>query len=244
MSYPERPEVLDLLGRVGASPLGERLVLAGSSGLYGVSEIIPALTEDVDVLIDADWVAEQERLLLDEMGKLGFEHQPGTSTFLRQDSLSLDLVGYSRRDTVDRIGGGETVPVMVYGDLSRVLSAPGSTIDLPTRGVALSPAALAAVKLLTIRLEKGSKDKLQALLLIEENEADEAFREELRRLLSLFEPDRIEDALADAQAACLVISGDVMRADAQSSGYVEMAQAIGRGLAVLERLMSHQQEEK
>ncbi len=80
---------------------------------------------------------------------------------------------------MDRIGGGETLPIMVYGDLSKVLSAPGSTIELPTRGVALSPAALTAVKLLTIRLEKGSKDKLQALLLIEENGADEAFREEL-----------------------------------------------------------------
>jgi len=220
------------------------LILAGSSGLYGVSETIPALTEDVDVLIDADWEAGQEQRLLDEMGRLGFEHQPGTSTFLRQDGLSLDLVGYSRRDTMDRIGGGETVPIMVYGDLSRVLSATGSIIELPTRGLALSRAALAAIKLLTIRLEKGSKDKLQALLLIEENGADEAFLKELHRLLSLFEPDRIEDALADAQAACLAVSGDAMRADAQSSGYIEMAYAIGRGLSILESLMSHGQEEK
>jgi hypothetical protein len=136
------------------------------------------------------------------------------------------------------------VPIMVYGDLSRVLSAPGSTIHLPTRGLALSHAALAAIKLLTIRLEKGSKDKLQALLLIEENGADEAFLKELHALLSLFEPDRIEDALADAQAACLAVSGDAMRADAQSSGYIEMAHAIGRGLAILESLMSHRQEEK
>jgi hypothetical protein len=244
VSRPERPDVLDLLRRVRSSPLGERLILAGSSGLYGVSETIPALTEDVDVLIDADWVAEQEQLLLDEMRGLGFEHQPGTSTFLGKDGLSLDLVGYSRRDSVDRIGGGKTVPIMIFGDLSRVLSASGSTVEVPTQGRALSPAALAAVKLLTIRLEKGSKDKLQALLLIEENQSNEGFLEELHRLLSLFDSDRIEDALADAQAACLAVSGDAMRADAQSSGYTEMARAIARGLAILEHRMAPRQEKE
>jgi hypothetical protein len=41
------------LHQIGASPLGEQLILAGSSGVYGASETIPALTEDVDVLVDA-----------------------------------------------------------------------------------------------------------------------------------------------------------------------------------------------
>jgi len=133
---------------------------------------------------------------------------------------------------------------MIFGDLSRVLAAAGSTVEVPTQGRALSPAALAAVKLLTIRLEKGSKDKLQALLLIEENESDESFLNELHRLLSLFDSDRIEDALADAQAACLAVSGDAMRADAQSSGYTEMALAIRSGLTILENLMAPGKEEK
>jgi hypothetical protein len=147
------------------------------------------------------------------------------------------LVGYSRRDTVDRIGGGRTVPVMVFSDLSKILSAPGSIIELPTQGRALSPSALAATKLLTVRLEKGSKDKLQALLLIEENAGDDKFQQTLRRLLSLFDTDRIDDALADAQAACLAVSGDVTRADIQSGGYVEMSQAIDRGFTLLEKLL-------
>jgi hypothetical protein len=244
VNRPERKDVLGLLRRMRSSPLGERLILAGSSGLYGVSETIPALTEDVDVLIDADWVAEQEHQLLNEMTKLGFEHQSGTCTFLGQDGLSLDLVGYSRRDAMDRIGGGKAVPIMIFGDLSRVLAAAGSTVEVPTQGRALSPAALAAVKLLTIRLEKGSKDKLQALLLIEENESDEGFLNELHRLLSLFDSDRIEDALADAQAACLAVSGDAMRADAQSSGYTEMTLAIRKGLTILENLMTPGKKEK
>jgi hypothetical protein len=218
MHRPERSDVLSLLQRLRSSPLGEQLILAGSSGLYGVSEEIPALTEDIDVLVDADWVAVHEPHLLLEMQRLGFEHQEGTSTFLRSDGLSLDLVGYSRRDAVDRIGGGQTVPVMVFSDLSKILSAAGSMIELPTQGRALSPAALAATKLLTVRLEKGSKDKLQALLLIEENAGDRTFQTDLRHLLGLFDPDRIDDALADAQAACLAVSGDVARADVQSGG--------------------------
>jgi len=236
VSRPKRAEVLALLNQVGSSSLGNRLILAGSSGVYGISETIPALTEDVDVLIDADWVAKEEQQLIGEMKKLGFEHQPETSTFLRQDGLSLDLVGYSRQDSVDRIGGGENVPIMVFGDLSQVLAAPGTTIELPTQGKALSAAALAAVKLLTIRLEKGSKDKLQALLVIAEHAEDEDFLRKLRRLLMLFESDRIEDAVSDAQTACLAVSGDVVRADAESSGYADMSQAINHGLDILKRL--------
>jgi hypothetical protein len=237
MRRPERSDVLSLLRRLRSGPLGDRLILAGSSGLYGVSEEIPALTEDIDVLVDADWVEAQESYLLAEMERLGFEQQPGTSTFFLAEGLSLDLVGYSRNDAMDRIGGGKTVRVMVFSDLSKILSVSGSIIELPTQGRALSPAALAATKLLTVRLEKGSKDKLQALLLIEENAGSEDFLSALRRLLDLFEPDRIDDALADSQAACLAVSGDVMRADAQSRGYGTMSQAIDRGLELLERLL-------
>ena len=109
MRRPERFDVLDLLRRVRTSPLGDQLILAGSSGLYGVSENIPALTEDIDVLIDADWVGANEAYLLGEMARLGLEHYPGTSTFLMPDGLSLDLVGFSRLDSVDRIGVGKIV---------------------------------------------------------------------------------------------------------------------------------------
>jgi hypothetical protein len=56
MSAPDRPQVLDLMRRLQESPLGPHLVLGGSSGVYGVSEAIPAFTEDVDVLVDDEYI--------------------------------------------------------------------------------------------------------------------------------------------------------------------------------------------
>jgi hypothetical protein len=60
--------------------------------------------------------------------------------------------------------------------------------------------------------------------------------------MELFESDRIEDAVSDAQAACLAVSGDVVRADAQSSGYADMSRAINDGLDILKRLISSRGE--
>jgi hypothetical protein len=235
MNRPDRAAVLALLRRIQAGPLGRHLILGGSSGMYGVSETIPAFTEDA-VLVDAEWVAAQERFVLEQMRRLGFEHQPGTPTFTSDDGLSLDLVGYSGRDLVDRIGGGRDLPVMVYADLSRLLSLPGATRELPGGGTVLSPATLAVAKLLTIRLEKGSKDKLQALLVIAENSGDYDFLGDLRRLLTVFPPDRIEDAVADAQAALLAVSADVLLAGPQAAGYAPMQRGLEKGLAVLLRV--------
>jgi hypothetical protein len=242
MSHPSRPEVLELLRRIEASPLGDRLILAGSSGVYGVSQTIPALTEDIDVLVDADWIAAEEDVVLEHMSQLGFQHQPGTPTFTSAAGLSLDLVGYSRRDATDRIGGGKTLPVMVFADLSRLLSLPHSTRELQGGGATLSPATLAAAKLLTIRLEKGSKDKLQALLVIAENAGDKDFLEHLQGLLGAFPPDRIEDAIADAHAALLAVSADVIVAGPQAAGYAGMQESLERGLTVLLGLAGHAEE--
>jgi hypothetical protein len=239
---PNRAEVLELLRRIQASPLGDRLILAGSSGMYGVSETIPALTEDVDVIVDADWIAAEEGAVLEQMRQLGFQHQPGTPTFTLAAGLSLDLVGYSRRDVADRIGGGKTLPVMVFADLSRLLSFPNSTFELPGGGKTLSSATLVAAKLLTIRLEKGSKDKLQALLVIAENAGHKEFLEHLKGLLDAFPPDRIEDAIADAHAALLAVSADVTVAGSQAAGYAGMQQSLERGLTVLQALAGHAEE--
>ena len=173
MADADRTAALELLARLGRSPLGQRLVLAGSSGLFAASESIPALTEDLDLLVDAEWLAGAEEQVVDELARQGLRHQPETCTFVAADGSSLDLVGYSECDRTDRIGGGERVRVMVFADLSHLLASPEAVVELPGGGRALSAAALAASKLLTVRVEKGGKDKLQALLLV----ADSYFRQ-------------------------------------------------------------------
>jgi hypothetical protein len=236
VSHDERAAARSLLRRIAQTPLGDRMILAASSGLYTASEGPPALTEDLDFLVDADWWAVNEALLLAQLEALGFQHQPGTCTFLADDGTSLDLVGYSTLDAADRIGGGSIVPVMVYGDLSVLVGSGIAVVEPPAGGRALSPAALAALKLLTVRVEKGRKDKIQGLLLIDENGNSERFVSELRRLLGRFDSDRLRDAVADAQAAFLAISGDRLRGDPQLEGYAPFRTALERGLTLLQRL--------
>ena len=129
---------------------------------------------------------------------------------------------------------------LLLGEMERLgfrLSVAGAAVPVPTGGRAFSAAALAAAKLLTIRLEKGSKDKLQALLLIDENRSDERFLSDRRALLDRFERDRVEDAVADVQAAFLSLSADPLRSDPQTSGYGGLEKALERGLALLHRLL-------
>lgn len=237
MSNANKEAALRLLSRLSKSPVGDRLVLAGSSGLFAASAGIPALTEDMDVLVDADWLAEAEGTVISELAKAGLEHQAETCSFLSQDGSTLDLVGYSRSDRQDRIGGGKRVPVMVFADLSTLLARPGAVVEVPGGGRALSAAALTAAKLLTVRVEKGGKDKLQALLLIDEHQGDPEYLKTLERFLSDYELDRVEDALADAGAALLGLEVDPERTDLQARGYAAASKSAARGLDTLQQLV-------
>jgi hypothetical protein len=95
------------------------------------------------------------------------------------------------------------------------------------------PQVLELMRLLTIRLEKGGKDKLQALLVIAENAEDRDFGEDLARLLGAFGADRIDDAIGDAQAALLAVSTDVQVAGPQAAGYAAMHRRLEAGFAAL-----------
>jgi hypothetical protein len=233
MPLPERAQVLDLLRSLSSTCLCEA-VLAGSSGVFAASETLPALTEDTDVVVDAEWLAAHEAEVLADLARLGFGHEPGTPTFTRSsDGLSLDLIGASRVDRTDRVGGGARVPVMVFADLSTILDAESAIVDVPGGGRALSPAALAVSKLLTVRLEKGAKDKLQALLIVDERREDARFAADARDLLRRFPADAVEDAFADARAALLALSGDRERVDPAGSGYAPWLEGARRGLGVV-----------
>lgn len=232
-----RTTTLEILSRLSHTRLEGRLILAGSSGIHAVSEKILAMTEDVDLLIDADWVARHEETLVRELESVGFQTHPGSPTLTARDGSSVDLVGFSVQDRKDRIGGGDRIPIMVFADLSTILETAAAVVEVATGGKALAPAALTLAKLLTIRLEKGGKDKIQALLLIEEFGGDTRFCSLLRQLASCFEPDRIEDAVADAQAAVMTLSTS-RHVDSQMEGYGEMQSRTQRGLEMLKKILS------
>lgn len=69
-----------------------------------------------------------------------------------------------------------------------------------------------------------------------ENAEERGFGEDLARLLGAFPADRIEDAIADAQAAMLAVSTDVQLAGPQAAGYAAMHRRLEAGFAALVRL--------
>lgn len=238
MSQPGREEVLALLASLAATPLGPHLVLAGSSGLFGASLELPALTEDVDLAVDERWLRANEASVLEHLSALGYRHIPETCTFVAESGATIDLIGYDDDAARDRVGGGARVPVMVFGDLGLVLGHECGTQELPQGGRTMTPAALVVSKLLTVRLEKGGKDKVQALLLLDENVGDERFRNAVGALLARVERDRLEDAFADAQAALLALTSDPLAGDREARGYASFAARAARGLALLRGLGS------
>src|SRR5215213_883839 len=144
-----------------------------------------------------------------------------------------DLLGHGDPGHGDHIGGTEALRVMVFEDLSRVLSDPQTTAVLPTGGRALTPAAFVVSKLLTERAHKGTKDKIQALLVLAER-GDESFLEEIVRLLRGLDPVRLDDVRAGAQNAYFCLERDPSFSDAGAEGYAPVARQVEIGL---ERLL-------
>ena len=126
---------------------------------------------------------------------------------------------------------------MVFEDLSRIIGAADATISVADVGCALTPAGFVASKLLTERAHKGAKDKIQALLVIAERSLDAAFRADLAGLLSHFDAERLDDALADAQGAFMALANDPSFRDAGAEGYATAALDAGRGLEVLTEVL-------
>jgi hypothetical protein len=228
MDGPQRQLVVEIFQSLAGTLLEGQLVLAGSSGLFAFPTRTPAFTEDLDFLISEELVAARGEEIVALLGRSGYQRVPGTPTFTAPGRPTFDLIGYSRTDPSDHLSPPGFLQVMVFGDLGTVLAEPGSVDHHPDGMVALSPAAFCAVKLLTLRSEKGSKDKLQGLLVVAERAAEAAFRSDLVRLLRRFDLSRREDALADAQLAFLSLQRDPFFRNHGAEGYrdlVERAEA-------------------
>lgn len=197
-------------------------MLVGSSGLFGFETEVPALTEDIDIAVPEATVARHGREIVETLQKQGFEHLPGTASFIGSENATFDLLGHGDAEEGDHTGGTDALRVMVFEDLSRLLATPQATMELPSGGRALRPASFVIVKLLTERAHKGAKDKLQALLVLAERGEDQAFEAEVGRLLAAVEPERLADVRAAAQAAVFSLQRDPTFSDAGAEGYGPM----------------------
>ncbi len=237
----DRSTALAVLAALRKSPVGDAAVLVGSSGLFGFETTVPALTEDIDIAVPEDLVAHRGPAIVDALAEQGFEHEPGSATFLKvEGGISFDLLGHGDPSEGDHIGGAGILRVMVFEDISRIVGEAQATSALPEGGRALTPAGFVASKLLTERAHKGSKDKIQALLVMAEHAADTGFSSALVRLLRDVDPLRMEDLRAGAQDAFLALERDPLFTDAGAEGYAPVLKqaegGLGRLLELLERL--------
>ena len=212
-------------------------MLVGSSGLFGFETQVPALTEDIDIAVPEATVARHGREIVEALQAQGFEHQPGTASFLGPENAVFDLLGHGDAEEGDHTGGTDALRVMVFEDLSRLLAIPQATMELPSGGRALRPASFVAAKLLTERAHKGAKDKLQALLVLAEQGEDEVFEAEIGGLLAAVDPERLADVRAAAQAAVFSLQRDPAFSDAGAQGYAPMRHQVEVGLERLSTLL-------
>lgn len=231
----ERSSALRVLAALQRSPVADAAVLVGSSGLFGFETEVPALTEDIDIAIPEPLAARHGHEIVESLRRQGFAHEAGTATFVGQDGTVFDLLGHGDPEEGDHVGGSDALRVMVFEDLSRVLGEEAATANLPSGGRALTPAAFVVTKLLTERAHKGTKDKLQALLVLAERGADEPFTEEILRLFREVDRIRLEDVQAGAQNAFLALERDPTFSDAGAEGYVPVLRQVEAGL---DRLLS------
>jgi hypothetical protein len=236
----ERESALRVLAALRRSPVADDAVLVGSSGLFGFETGVPALTEDIDIAIPEPLAIRHGREIVESLRHQGFAHEEGTATFVGSDGTVFDLLGHGDPEEGDHVGGGESLRVMVFEDLSRILGEGASTASLPSGGRALTPAAFVVAKLLTERAHKGTKDKLQALLVLAERGGEERFVEEILRLFREVDRVRIEDVRAGAQNAFLALERDPTFSDAGAEGYAPVLRQVETGLerllSILERL--------
>jgi hypothetical protein len=232
----DRDSALRVLSALRQSPVGDTAVLVGSSGLFGFPTDVPALTEDIDVAVPEAAVVRHGHDIVEALRKEGFRHDEGTATFIGPVGANFDLLGHGDPDEGDHIGGTGTLRVMVFEDLSRILSDPSSTATLPAGGRALTPAGFTVSKLLTERAHKGIKDKIQALLVLAERR-DEGFAQEILHLLRNLNPARLDDVRAGAQHASFLLARDPAFSDAGAEGYAPVSGQVEIGLEHLLKIL-------
>jgi len=238
MNGETQPKLLDeLFAGLRGTFLEGQLILGGSSGLLAFPTRAPAYTEDLDFYLREEVVSTRGAEIVALLAELGYRRQPETPTFSAPGRPSFDLVGYSTTKRTDHLALPGALQVMVFGNLGIILACDCSVDRDPTGRAALSPAGFVAVKLTTIRVEKGAKDKLQSLLVISERSNDTRFRGALSEILRLFGEETCRDILADAQMAFLALQKDPTFRDHGAERYASFLGELESGYRALVELV-------
>lgn len=230
----DRAAAARVMASLRRTPIGDSAVLVGSSSLLGFATEVPALTEDIDVCVPVAIVESSGDAIVAALEGEGYAHERGTATFVSADGVTFDLLGHGDPAVGDRVAGHGALRVMVFEDLCAVLSHPWTVEAAEGGGRVLTPAAFVLTKLLTERAHKGTKDKLQALLVIAEHRSDRRFERQARDLLGRVDGVRLEDVRASALDAFIALGRDPQFSDAGAEGYKLHLEAARVGL---ERLM-------
>lgn len=230
-----REELDFVVERLGRTSFAREVTLVGSAALYRLSTRIPPMTDDVDIAVPEDLLVRSEGEVRQGLEAQGFRNVAGTATWIDDAGVSLDILAHAPGEGSDRVGGGPTLRVMVFADLSAILADPRGRV--PGAPGHLSAAGLVLSKLLTLRAEKGTKDRLHALLLLGERGADDACARDLAGLLEGVGVAIREDVLAEAQAACVALGGAVVADDPWLRGYADRVDVVRVGFERLQAIL-------
>lgn len=214
------------------------LVLVGSSALFALDSRLPPETEDVDVVVPEDILCRTPERVRGALEASGLVQVEATATWMTRDGLSVDLLAVAHGVTEDRVGGTPAMPAMVFADLARIILDDRSRGVVPGRPGHLSRAGLALSKLLTVRLEKGPKDRIHALLLIQEGAADAESLASLSSLIGELPASQREDLLPEAQLALVTISGAGVGAPDAARAYASRVDAAREGFELLREVLA------
>lgn len=197
----ERRDLEVLLDALKVTRLAPHLILVGSAALYLLPTSVPPLTVDVDLVVDTSILRKEAAAFMKELQELGFQHVEGAPTFIHKAGWMVDLLGREDSSRGDHVADCGPVSVFVFDDLCR-LTAESQNLEEHGGWKVLGAAALIFSKLRTVRLDKGNKDKLQALAVLGESTSP-VLPERLQTLAKQVGTEEWEDVVADAQAAFL-----------------------------------------
>lgn len=231
-----RKEFERVIAELTGLSFASSMILVGSSALYRLSSRVSPMTEDVDVALPEALLVRDSKVVRGELTSCGFTQVESTATWVDRRGASVDLLTFDRDESSDRAGGAPGLPAMLFASLNRILTDPEGRGVVAGAPGHLSAVGLVLSKLTTLRLEKGVKDRLHALLLIAEHSPRPGFRDDFVALGGRFGAEEREDMVPDAQMALLSLQDRGAGQPDWAREYVHSLEEIRSGFLLLEEM--------